>query len=119
MDYYFIGEDELLTAFRFAGVDGCAVSNADEALQAFTAMTVRRKDAAAPSADAASRRKEPPTCKILILSEQAAVWLRDELIQWQLSGEYPLVVEVPPLTGNVEGRKTLVESIREAIGIHV
>ena len=104
MDYFFIGEEELLTAFRFAGVDGRAVVSEDETLSAFKEIT-----------GAAAER----ACKILILSEQAADWLGAELGKWQLAGNYPLVVEVPALAGHRQGRKTLVDSIREAIGINV
>jgi V/A-type H+-transporting ATPase subunit F len=53
------------------------------------------------------------------MTEETADWLGDELTQWQLSGRYPLVVEVPGTMGKLEGRKTLVDSIREAIGIRV
>lgn len=101
MDYFFIGESELLCAFAFAGVGGAAAANKDEALSAFRTIT------------AASR------CKILILTEQAADWIGDELTEWQLAGSYPLVVELPGLNGSMSGRKSLVDSIREAIGIHV
>jgi V/A-type H+-transporting ATPase subunit F len=103
VDCFFIGEEELLTGFRFAGVDGRAVASEDEARAAFKEIT---------GAQARS-------CKILILSEQTADWLGGELGKWQLEGKYPLVVEVPGLAGPQEGRKTLVDSIREAIGIHV
>jgi V/A-type H+-transporting ATPase subunit F len=48
-----------------------------------------------------------------------ADWLGDTLVQWQLADRYPLVVEIPGLLGRLPGRKTLVESIREAIGVHV
>ena len=39
MDYFFLGSGELLTAFRFAGVDGTAVENREEALAAFVKET--------------------------------------------------------------------------------
>lgn len=103
MDYFFIGEAELVTAFRFAGVEGRAVSDAEGTLAAFHELT---RQGAAP-------------CKILILSEGAADALGDELTAWQLSGKYPLIVEVPDLAGHHSGRKTIVDAIREAIGIHV
>jgi V/A-type H+-transporting ATPase subunit F len=41
------------------------------------------------------------------------------MIDWQLSGRYPLLVEIPGISGKHIDRKTLVESIREAIGIQV
>jgi V/A-type H+-transporting ATPase subunit F len=105
VDYFFLGERDLLTAFRFAGVDGRPVGNAEEACAAFKEITREDNQCAA--------------CKILILSEQTADWLGNELPSWQLSGKYPLIVEVPGLNGHISGRTTLVDSIREAIGIHV
>jgi len=36
-----------------------------------------------------------------------------------LPSRYPLVVEMPGLMGRQPGRKTLVDSIREAIGVRV
>jgi V/A-type H+-transporting ATPase subunit F len=41
------------------------------------------------------------------------------MVNWQLSGRYPLLVEIPGIGGRLEGRKTLVDAIREAIGIHI
>jgi V/A-type H+-transporting ATPase subunit F len=116
MDYFFIGEAELLTAFRFVGVGGKAVASQEEAFAAFRTLTGGVKTAAGPGA---GQRASAPAAKILILTEQAVDWLGEELTEWQLSGKYPLVVELPGLTGRVAGRKTLVDSIREAIGIHV
>ncbi|GMO19144.1 MAG: V-type ATP synthase subunit F [Spirochaetaceae bacterium] len=101
MDYYFLGENELVMAFRFVGVQGREVTGADDAASAFSEITCSQ------------------SCKILILSEKIADLLGDTLVEWQLSGKYPLIVEVPPLEGHIEGRKSLTDLIREAIGIHV
>ena len=113
MDYFFLGESELVTAFRFVGIDGIAVTGPDDAKDAFRGVT-GSYDAAAgtvlPGAD---------PCRVLILTEEVADWLGDTLIQWQLSDRYPLIVELPGLMGRLPGRKTLVDSIREAIGVHV
>jgi V/A-type H+-transporting ATPase subunit F len=120
MDYFFIGESELLTAFRFAGVGGEAVASQEEARTAFRTLTGGTKTGVAPGAvPGAGQRARAPAAKILILTEQAVDWLGEELTEWQLSGQYPLVVELPGLAGRISGRKTLVASIREAIGIHV
>jgi len=51
---------------------------------------------------------------VLIVTEEVADWLGDDLTAWQLSGKYPLVVDIPGLMGKLEGRKTLVDAIREA-----
>ena len=38
---------------------------------------------------------------------------------WQFGGAYPLVVEVPGIEGHLENRRSLVDAIREAVGVHV
>ncbi|WP_010259715.1 V-type ATP synthase subunit F [Treponema primitia] len=116
MDYYFIGDAELLTAFRFIGIDGTPVTNAETARAAFLGITRgwdETAQAVLPSAYAGKG------CRVLILTEEAADWLGEDLTDWQLSGEYPLVVEIPGTLGHLPGRKTLVDSIREAVGVHV
>ena len=45
--------------------------------------------------------------------------ISDEVRAWQMKGKSPLIVEVPPLSGHIPGRKTLEDAIREAVGIQV
>jgi V/A-type H+-transporting ATPase subunit F len=113
MEYFFLGDSELVTAFRFVGIDGVSVSGADDARGAFRRMT--------ESYDETTGTVIPDTqtCRVLILTEEVAQWLGDTLVQWQLSDRYPLIVEIPGLMGRLPGRKTLVDSIREAIGVRV
>ena len=113
MDYFFIGEAELVTAFHFVGIQGQAVSGAEEALAAFKKCT--------HGWDETAGTVLPGTisCRVLIITEETALWLGDALTGWQLKGSYPLVVEIPGMLGRLSGRKTLVDSIREAIGVHV
>jgi V/A-type H+-transporting ATPase subunit F len=58
-------------------------------------------------------------CRVLLMTEEVAGWLDELLVNWQISGRYPLIVEIPGIVGRLPGRKTLVDAIREAIGIHV
>ena len=102
MDYFFIGDAELATAFRFVGVDGTVVRDSSEATAAFLEIT-----------------EEGGDCRVLILTEEVAGWLDELVVEWQISGRYPLVVEIPGILGKDPGRKTLVELIREAVGVHV
>ena len=51
--------------------------------------------------------------------ESVADMLEKEVLDWQKGGRVPLIVEVPGLQGHLQGRKTLTESIREAVGISV
>ena len=101
-----MGDAELVTAFQFIGIEGAAVANADEAIAVFRRVTEGM------NGDAGS-------LSVLILTEETADWIGSLLIDWQISGCYPLIVEIPGIMGYVPGRKTLMESIREAIGLHV
>jgi len=113
VDYYFIGDPELVIAFRFVGIGGTAVRGADDARAAFRRMTEGWDQTAGTVLPGIEK------CQVLILTEEVADWAGDYLINWQLSDRYPLIVEIPGMMGRLPGRKSLVESIREAIGIHV
>ncbi|MDR2597757.1 MAG: ATPase V [Treponema sp.] len=121
MEYFFLGETELVIAFRFIGIDGMAVNNSSEAITAFKKITENdTTDVILPAAQSeAVKFPTADNCHILIMTEEVAAWLGDLLVDWQLSGRYPLLVEIPGIAGKMSGRKTLVDTIREAIGIHV
>ncbi len=111
-DFFVIAEDELVVAFRLAGVDGRSVLNRDEALAAFESCT------AAPGG--AGERGQPiVTPKVLVLSESVADMIEERVRDWQIGGAYPLVVEIPPSAGREPGRKGLLDAIREAVGLSV
>ena len=113
MDYFFLGDPELVTAFRFVGIAGQATNGADDAIQAFRRITESYDE----NAGTVLPGLEP--CRVLIVTEEVAAWLGDSLVQWQLSESYPLIVELPGLMGRLPDHKTLVDSIREAIGVRV
>ena len=117
MDYYFIGDSELVTAFRFIGIEGTSVRDSVEAAVVFRRITEGLVEEAGVTLP--GMPEGVGGCQVLILTEEVADWLDDLLVNWQVSGRYPLVVEIPGIIGRLAGRKTLVESIREAIGIHV
>jgi V/A-type H+-transporting ATPase subunit F len=115
MDYFFLGDPELVSAFRFVGVKGSPVPGPEEALAVFRKITQNRDEAAGTVLPGGAFE----SCRVLILTEEVADWLGAELTDWQLSGRYPLVVEIPGILGRMPGRKTLVDSIWEAVGMHV
>ena len=119
MDYFFLGDPELVTAFRFVGIAGVSIRSAADAEDAFRRMTESYDGTSGAVLPAAGVMTGAGNCRVLIMTEEVADWLGDTLIEWQLSNRYPLVVEIPGLMGRLPGRKTLVDSIREAIGIHV
>jgi len=106
MDYFFLGDEELVTAFRFIGIDGMTVKDSQEAILVFKKLTEEQSNSES-------------SCQVLLVTEETADWLGDHMIAWQLSGQYPLLVEIPGISGRLPDRKTLVEAIRESIGLHV
>lgn len=111
MDYYVIAEREILLGFSLAGIAGAAVSNQQEAQDAFRLVTGCGNS---PTIGAPSSRP-----RVLILTETVAQMLEDEVLAWQMKAAYPLIVEIPGLQGRVEGKKSLSNLIQEAIGIQI
>jgi len=101
-EVFVIAEEELVIAFNMIGVEGAAVSGREDASAAFRLA----------AGDASG-------CKMLILTEEVADMLGSELVDWQLAGRYPLVVEIPPLAGSSPDHIKLVEAVRQAIGIKI
>jgi V/A-type H+-transporting ATPase subunit F len=111
LEYFVIGERELVLGFKLVGVKGKAVSNRQEALDSFNKMTGQLS-----SVNSYAEQDRP---KVLILTEDVADMLDEEVQSWQMKGKAPLIVEIPGLQGHIQGRKTLTDSIREAVGIQV
>ena len=101
MEFHVIGDEEVVIGFRFVGVPGSVASTESEAREAFTRIT------------------EEGDARVLILTEQVSSVLAREVMDWQMNGSYPLIVEIPGINGHMAGRKSLIDSIREAVGIHV
>ena len=110
MKFYIIGERELVLAFRLTGVEGTIAETRAEVLEAFNRVTGKGGVSSACFG-------EVP--RVLILTENAASQIEDEEIQWQKTGNFPLIVEVPGLNGHLKGKKSLSDAIREAIGVQV
>jgi vacuolar-type H+-ATPase subunit F/Vma7 len=101
VQFYVLGDEELITGFRFVGVQGAAVYSKTEALEAFRRAT------------------ESGDVTVLILTEQVSALIPEAVMDWQFNGSYPLIVEIPGIDGHLENRKSLIDSIREAVGVHV
>ena len=111
MQYFIIGERELVLAFSLVGVQGATAVTRDEALEAFNRITGRGGKFSAPV--------EGDRPKVLILTESVTDLLEQEVLEWQKGGDYPLIVEIPGIQGHLQGKKSLTDSIREAIGVQI
>ncbi len=101
MAFYVIGEEEVVIGFRFVGVPGKVAVTEEEAREAFRAAV------------------GDPAVKVLVLTEQVSALIPRDVMDWQLGGEYPLIVEIPGTSGHLESRTSLIDAIREAVGLHV
>jgi vacuolar-type H+-ATPase subunit F/Vma7 len=101
VEYFVIGDEEIVIGFSFVGVKGVVVNSRDQALEEF------------------EKAVNSGNILVLILTEGVSMLIEDRVSEWQLSGSYPLLVEIPGIEGHIEGRKTLLDSIKEAIGISV
>lgn len=110
MKYYIIGQRELVLAFKMTGVEGTVAETKSEVLEAFNKLTGRGSVTGVPAG-------EIP--RILILSEDASALIQNEVIEWQKTGKFPLVVEIPGLNGHNPNRKSLTDTIREAVGVQI
>lgn len=110
MEYFVIAERELILGFKLVGIDGCVALNRNEALSAFNRVTGHGGAESVPV-------DERP--KIVILTEDISAMIEKEVLDWQKTSRYPLIVEIPGIHGHIEGKKTLTEAIREAVGVSV
>jgi len=93
-----IGDEDTVVGFRFAGVRGTVVEDAERASRAL-AEAVARADA------------------VLIIPEAIAELIREEIDELRFGATVPLVVEVPGREGYAGSVPSLFRLIREAVGI--
>jgi V/A-type H+-transporting ATPase subunit F len=101
MQFYVIGDESSVTGFGLAGVEGEVVETPDEAREALT------------KAFASSE------IGIVIVTEKIASQLRKEMEEYIFGRTFPLVIEIPDRTGPLEGRVSIRQMVRSAVGVNV
>ena len=101
MSYYVIADEDTVMGFRYAGVPGEVVENAAEAREAF------------------ARACSEEGHDIVILTEEIAAGMRDEVNRIRFEVQTPIVVEVPGAGGPMPDRPDLLHLIREAVGLRL
>ena len=107
MGYYIIAERELVLGFRLVGVSGAIANRREDALRAFNQVINR------------SSNSSVKDVQILIFSETVSSLLEDEVTKHQLSGNIPLIVEIPDLSSNGHRKMSISDMIRNAMGIGI
>lgn len=101
MKFYCIADADTVRGFRLAGVAGETVASEAEA------------------ADALDRAARRPDLGIVILTDEVAAGIRDQVDAHRSGRDRPLIVEVPGPGGRMAGRKTLRQFVQEAVGIRI
>jgi V/A-type H+-transporting ATPase subunit F len=98
-----MGSEDVTLGFKFVGIEGVIVESDEEINAEFDNVINKRYG----------------EIGILLLTDRVSSRIEEKIMEWQLSGEYPLIVEIPDIEGRMEGKTTLLESIRKAIGLSV
>jgi V/A-type H+-transporting ATPase subunit F len=98
--YLVIGDEDAVLGFRCAGVAGVAVNSATEAL-------------------AALKGARESKAGIVILTQEVAAMMQEEVDALRFGGRLPMIVEIPGPRGPLSGRKSLSDIIRQAIGVKI
>lgn len=112
-EIFVLAEEEILIAFGMIGIKGRAITSRDDAIATFRSIVQNK------TCTLERGMVDLSDCKMLILSEDISDMIGKELADWQLSGEFPLIVEIPPLSGTSTQHTRLVDAVRQAIGIKI
>jgi V/A-type H+-transporting ATPase subunit F len=98
--YLVIADEDTVLGFRCAGVAGNGVNSRTEAL-------------------AALKSARDSNAGVVILTQEVAAMMQEEVDALRFGGGLPMVVEIPGIRGRLAGRKSLSDVIRQAIGVRI
>lgn len=101
MKFYCIADEDTVLGFRLAGISGVVVTTATEA------------------ADAIQHALGKNDCGIIIITDRIANGIRAEVDRVRFERHQPLIVEIAGSGGPAPGRKSLLQLVREAVGMHI
>jgi V/A-type H+-transporting ATPase subunit F len=99
--FYCIGDEDTVRGFRLACIGAKVAETVEQARAAINDVITK------------------PDYGIIIITEKVAALVRPQIETIRLSGDSPLIVEIPGPEGPLSGRKSLREFVQEAVGISV
>jgi V/A-type H+-transporting ATPase subunit F len=99
--FYVIGDRDTVLGFALAGVDGEIVDSAEQTQKALT-LAFQKEDLG-----------------VIIIPERTASEVRHQIDQYVYKTTFPLIIEIPNRLGPMEGRGSIRDLIRTAVGIHI
>jgi V/A-type H+-transporting ATPase subunit F len=101
MQFYVIADEHTVTGFKLVGIDGEAVTSADEAREAL------------------KKAFSSTEIGIIVLTEKIASSIREEVEEFVFGHSFPLIIEIPDRTGPMEDRVSIRQMVRSAVGVKV
>lgn len=99
MKFFVIGDEETVLGFRLAGIEGRVAQSPDEAREAL---------------EEAYRMEN---LGVIVLPERIAATVREEVDRLVYKTTFPLLIEIPDRLGPLDGRRSIKDLIREAVGV--
>jgi V/A-type H+-transporting ATPase subunit F len=99
MNFYVIGDSETVLGFRLAGVHGRIVESPEETEAALTELFSQEG------------------IGIILIPERVAESVRNVVDRYLYTTSFPLIIEIPDRLGPLEGRGSIRDMIRNAVGI--
>ena len=101
MKFYVIGDEETVLGFQLVGIEGEVVTSAEEATAAL------------------KKAFETEGLGIVVITERIAEMIRQQVDQYVYKTTFPLIIEIPDQQGPMEGRGSVRDMIRAAVGINL
>jgi V/A-type H+-transporting ATPase subunit F len=101
LNFFVIGEADTVLGFNLAGVEG-VVAETPEKISEALRNAFQKEDLG-----------------VIVITERAAQKVRNEVDQYIYKTHFPLIIEIPDREGRIEGRASIRDMIRIAVGIHL
>ncbi len=101
MQFYVIADENTVTGYKLVGLEGEVVETTDEAREAL------------------NKAFSSPDIGIIIITEKIAASVKEEIEEFMFGRSFPLIIEIPDRTGPMEGRISIRQMVRSAVGVKV
>ena len=101
MKFYVIGDEDTVLGFRLAGIEGKIVSSGEAVLEALEKV-FKIEDMG-----------------VIIIPERLTVKVRKQIDRYIYKTTFPLIIEIPDRLGPMEGRGSVRDLIRKAVGVNL
>ena len=99
LKFYVIGDEDTVLGFQLVGVEGQIVHTAEEAREALEKAFAK------------------DDLGVIVISERIAARIRSDVDRYLYKTTFPLIIEIPDRQGPLEGRGSIRDTIRAAVGV--